>query len=135
LFQKNVIFASDICRIAMSAYRMEIDWAVDDQLEMLAEALKKVTEVEPPMIIRTKMSSAPMNDSLFDSLTLFVKIDEDGTAHFRGVITKFHLPEDDQYNYEFKAFPDFLQLKDWYFSTYGKGELCTDILCGPSNVK
>ena len=57
----------------MSAYRMEIGWAVDAQLGMLREELLKIDDLElmKDSLIRTSIASAPVDESLFDSLVLF----------------------------------------------------------------
>ena len=120
----------------MSIYRMEMSWAVNTQIKSLRQILQKEIEIQHlPMIIRTTMSSAPHDESLFDTLTMFIKIDEDGTSHLRGTITEFHLPQDDEYHYELKAFPSFNELKDWILTNYDLNEFCTDILCGRANME
>jgi hypothetical protein len=120
----------------MGRYRMELSWAVDAQIDSLRDVLKKdIDTSQRPLVIRTTISSAPMDESLFDSLTLYVQIDEDSTSHLRGTITEFHLPEDISYRYEIISFPTFEELKEWFFSTGGKVDFCTEILCKSPNLK
>lgn len=120
---------------AMSRYRMEMGWAINTQIRSLRKILQEDIEIEKlPMVIRTTISSAPFDESLFDSLTLFIKIDEDGTSHLRGNITEFHLPNDNVYHYEIKSFPKLEELKEWILTTKGVDVFCTEILCGKANL-
>ena len=120
----------------MGRYRMEMSWAVNTQITSLREILQKEIEFEhTPMIIRTNFASAPHDESLFDSLTIFVKVDEDGLSHLRGNITEFHLPHDNEYHYEIKTFPSLSELKEWFLTTNNLEEFCTEILCGKPNAE
>lgn len=113
----------------MSAYDMEIEWAVDKQIGSLRRVLRENDEpVSRPGIVRSGIASAPCDDSLFDSLTMFIKIDEDGTSHLQAVMTTFHLPEDESHLYEIKTLPTFDELKEWVLTTKNLCKICTDII-------
>lgn len=116
---------------------MELGWAVNTQIEILGKVLLEHPDNQEkrPILIRTSMSSAPQDESLFDSLTLFVKVDEDGTSHLRGIITEFHLPNDLEYKYEIKSFTTLKELKEWYFHSGECRGICKKILLGASNMK
>jgi len=123
--------------MSASVYEMKLGWAVNTQIDILGKVLKEYPDYPEvrPVLIRTSISSAPHNESLFDSLSLFVKVDEDGTSHLRCIIREFHLPNDLEYKYEVKSFASLKELKEWFFSTGGKVDFCTEILCKSPNLK
>ena len=122
--------------MSASVYEMELGWAVNTQIDILGKVLKEYPDYPEvrPVLIRTSISSAPHNESLFDSLTLFVKVDEDGTSHLRGIIREFHLPNDLEYKYEVKSFASLKELKEWYFHSGECREICKKVLLGASNM-
>lgn len=112
----------------MSAYRMEIGWAVDAQLGMLREELLKIDDLElmKDSLIRTCIASAPVDESLFDSLVLYIVVEADGTSHLKGVMTEFCYPQEDKvYEYDIKSCPSLAALKEWVFQP-GARKICED---------
>lgn len=119
----------------MSAYRMEMSWAVDAQINSLRKVLQQdIDTSQRPQIIRSAIASAPHDDSLFNSFIMYVLIDDDGTAHLQAARTEFNLPHDDVYRYELKEFPTFDELKSWILTAAGVEDFCMEIICGKANL-
>lgn len=98
----------------MSAYEMELEWAIESQVDALRGVLQEfqLQENMVDCMLRTKFSSAPQNDSLFDSISLCVKVESDGSAHLRGTLTGSD--GSTKYGYIIKSFPSFIELVHWY---------------------
>jgi len=119
----------------MSAYEMELRWAISSQIDSLRNVLLEyqVPDKVEACMLRSGISSAPHNESLFDSVTLCVKIEADGSAHLRGTLTDSD--GETNYGYYIKSFPSFKELLHWYTKSGEIYKTCLDKFDGRCDVK
>lgn len=120
----------------MRVYDMEIGWAVHTQIIFLCNLLRRLPKKPKnlPLIIHTTMPSAPHDDNLFDSLKLFVNIDEDGSSNLRGTITKWSpATGDTYYHYQIKLFNSLSELIEWLDHTGEAHKFCTNVMLGKAD--
>lgn len=119
----------------MNAYQMELKWAISSQIDFLSNVLLEyqVPDKVEACMLQSDISSAPHNESLFDSVTLCVKIEADGSAHLRGTLTASD--GETNYGYYIKSFPSFSDLLLWYTKSGEVYKTCLDKFNGRCDVK
>ena len=122
---------------SINVYELEVEWAINSQIKSLGKVLhdfQKPTE-NCELAIRSSIVSAPHNESLFDSLVIFVQLDNDGKAHLRGTISEYNYPQDDiVYKYEIISFSSFDELLVWFDNYYDVKEKCYEVMLGKPNM-
>lgn len=114
---------------------MEIEMAVEKQVELLREVIYRyqASDIKGECNLSPSISSAPFNDSYFDSLTLYVHIGKDGSAILGGTITEWDSSNGNTfYIHDIKKFPSFDDLVEWYIHSGDVSEFCTKAMLGPS---
>ena len=100
----------------MSVYDFEMEMCCDMQVDSLIHELelcKKVDETTD-RVVTSRFPSAPRNDSLFDSMRLYAKLDDEGKVELSGTVFYWNHIDGDSHNTTIiKTFPDIDACLKW----------------------
>jgi hypothetical protein len=100
----------------MSVYDFEMEMCSDMQVDSLIHELELCKEVGETTgrVVTSRYPSAPRNDSLFDSMRLYAKLDDDGKVELSGaVFYRNHGDGDSKTTRIIKTFPDIDACLEW----------------------
>lgn len=114
----------------MSRWEMEIDMCCDDQVRSLYNVLvdrEKSEDFKSGDIITSAIASTPFTESLFDSLRLYVRINEDNRVELIGRISDWQADRgyygSDTHIHDFK---DINECINWLGCSSSASDYCTE---------